>query len=351
MKYRKLGNTNINVSVICLGTMTFGEQNTQKEGFEQMDYAIERGINFFDTAELYAVMPRKETYGKTEEIIGNWMKERKNRDKIILASKIASKTDDGLEWIRGGSNSLGFDRKNMDIAIDNSLKRLKTDYIDLYQLHWPERKVPKFGLLDFEFDPNDNQWTRIEEVLENLDRLVKAGKIRHVGLSNETPWGVMKFLEISKQKNLPKMVSIQNVYSLVNRVFDVANSEVSIRENCGLLAYSPLAGGRLSGKYIGNKKPKNSRYTIWPTRFNRHHTKRGEVAIKAYFDLANKYGIKPSTFANSFVNDRPFVTSNIIGATSMDQLKENIDSIKITLSDEILKEIENIHLSDPNPCV
>ena len=262
MKYRKLGNTDIDVSVICLGTMTFGEQNTQEESFEQMDYSLDRGINFFDTAELYAVMPRRETYGKTEEIVGNWFKERKNRDKIILASKIASKAEDDLEWIRNGSTTLGFDRKNMDIAIDNSLKRLQTDYIDLYQLHWPERKVPKFGVLDFNYDPHDNEWTAIEEVLENLNRLVKSGKIRYVGLSNETPWGVMKFLQIAKEKNLPRMVSIQNVYSLVNRVFDVANSEVSIREQCGLLAYSPLAGGRLSGKYIGNKKPQNSRYTL-----------------------------------------------------------------------------------------
>ena len=350
MKYRKLGNTNIDVSVICLGTMTFGEQNSETEGFEQMDYAFERGINFFDTAELYAVMPRKETYGKTEEIVGNWIQKRKNRDKIILASKIASKSEDDLHWIRKGSKHLGFDRKNMEEAINSSLKRLKTDYIDLYQLHWPERKVPKFGVLDFEYDPYD-EWTAIEDVLENLNRLVKAGKIRYVGLSNETPWGVMKFLQLSKEKNLPRMVSIQNVYSLVNRVFDVANSEVSIRENCGLLAYSPLAGGRLSGKYIGNKKPKNARYTIWPRRFNRHHTKRGEIAIEAYFNLAKKYGLPPSLFANSFVNDRPFVTSNIIGATSMNQLKENIDSINITLSKEILMEIENIHLSDPNPCV
>ena len=350
MKYRKLGNTNINVSVICLGTMTFGEQNTEAEGFEQMDYALDRGVNFFDTAELYAVMPRKETYGKTEEIVGNWLKSRKKRDKIILASKIASKSEDDLQWIRNGSTSLGFDRKNMDEAINNSLKRLKTDYIDLYQLHWPERKVPKFGVLDFKYDPKD-QWTSIEEVLENLDRLIKAGKIRYVGLSNETPWGVMKFLQLAKEKNLPRMVSIQNVYSLVNRVFDIANSEVSIRENCGLLAYSPLAGGRLSGKYIGNKKPKNARYTIWPRRFSRHHTQRGEIAIEAYFNLAKKYGYSPSLFANAFVNNRPFVTSNIIGATTMKQLEENIDSIDITLSEEILDKIEDIHLSDPNPCV
>ena len=350
MKYRKLGTTNIDVSVICLGTMTFGEQNSQQDGFDQMDYALERGVNFFDTAEIYAVMPRKETYGKTEEIMGNWFKEKNNRDKIILASKIASKAKNDLTWIREGAEKLGFDKKNMNAAIDASLQRLQTDYIDLYQLHWPERKVPKFGKLDFEYDPHDNEWTQIEEVLENLNDLVKVGKIRYVGLSNETPWGVMKFLQVAKEKSLPRMMSIQNAYSLVNRVYDIANSEVSIRENCGLLAYSPLAGGRLSGKYI-NQQPKNARYTLWPSRFDRHHTVRGEKAIAKYVDLAKKYNIAPSTFANAYVNDRPFVTSNIIGATTIEQLKENIDSVDITLSNEILHEIEDIHLSDPNPCV
>ena len=350
MKYRKLGTTNIDVSVICLGTMTFGEQNSQQDGFDQMDYALERGVNFFDTAEVYPVMPRKETYGKTEEIIGNWFKQRKNRSKIILASKIASKTEDDLPWIREGAQKLGFDKKNMNAAIDASLQRLQTDFIDLYQLHWPERKIAKFGKMDFEFDPNDNKWTQIEEVLDNLNNLIKAGKIRYVGLSNETPWGVMKFLNVAKEKILPRMMSIQNAYNLVNRVFDIANSEVSIRENCGLLTYSPLAGGRLRGKYI-NQQPKNARYTLWPSRFDRHHTKRGEMAIAKYVSLAKKYNITPSTFANAYVNDRPFVTSNIIGATTIEQLRENIDSIDITLSNEILHEIEDIHLSDPNPCV
>ena len=350
MKYRKLGTTDIDVSLICLGTMTWGEQNSQAEAFEQMNYSVERGINFFDTAELYAVMPKKETYGKTEEIIGNWFNEKNNRHKIILASKIASSSD-GLEWIRKGSQNLGFDKKNMNEAIDASLKRLKTDYIDLYQLHWPERSVPKFGTLNFEYDPTDLDWTPFEEVLDNLQSLLKSGKIRYVGLSNETPWGMMKFLEIAKEKNLPRMMSIQNVYSLVNRVFDIANSEVSIRENCGLLAYSPLAGGRLSGKYIGNKNPKNARYTLWPRRFSRHHTERGEHAIEKYVNLSKKYGFVPSTFANAFVNQRPFVTSNIIGATSMNQLKENIDSINISLNKDMLKEIEDIHLFDSNPCV
>ena len=350
MRYRKLGTTDLSVSVICLGTMTFGEQNSQQDGFDQMDYALERGVNFFDTAELYAVMPRKETYGKTEEILGNWFQEKKNRDKIILASKIASKSD-GLEWIRKGSENLGFDKKNMNAAIDASLRRLKTDYIDLYQLHWPERKVPKFGQLDYKHDPKDNNWTTIEEVLFNLNELIKAGKVRHVGLSNETPWGMMKFLEVAKQKNLPRMMSVQNVYSLVNRVFDIGHSEVAIKENCGLLAYSPLAGGRLSGKYIGGTNPKNARYTLWPQRFSRHHTERGEKAIDKYVSLANKYGIPPSSFANAFVNDRPFVTSNIIGATTMNQLKENIDSIDINLTKEMHSDIADVHLTNPNPCV
>ena len=347
MKFNKLGNTDLDVSVICLGTMTYGEQNTQNDGFEQMNYAVERGVNFFDTAELYAVMPRKETYGKTEEIIGNWFKEKKNRDKIILASKISG---NGISWIREGNDKLKFDKKNIDLAIDSSLKRLKTDYIDLYQLHWPERKVPKFGKLDFEYDPNESEWTCFYEVLENLDKHIKAGKIRYIGLSNETPWGVMKFLQTSKENSLPRMMSIQNVYSLVNRVFDIANSEVSIREQIGLLAYSPLAGGRLSGKYI-NASPKNSRYTLWPENFDRHHTERGEHAISKYVKLSKELNLAPSTFANAFVNNRPFVTSNIIGATSMLQLKENIDSINITLSEETLSKIEDIHLSDPNPCV
>ena len=350
MRYRKLGNTNIDVSVICLGTMTFGEQNSQKDGFEQMDYAIDRGVNFIDTAEMYAVPTRAETYGKTEEIVGNWIKSKNNRDKIILATKIASKSS-GLSWVREGGKNLSFNKKNVNAAIEASLKRLKTDYVDLYQLHWPERNVPKFGVMDFEYDPNDNEWTTIEEVLENLNQLITEGKVRHIGVSNETPWGLMKFMQVAKEKKLPIMVSIQNVYNLVNRVFDIANSEVSLRENCGLLAYSPLAGGRLSGKYLNDQNPKNSRYTLFASIFQRHRTPRGEVAISKYVNLANKYNIAPSTFANAFVNDRPFVTSNIIGATTMDQLKENIDSIDIKFSDEILREIEDIHLADPNPCV
>ena len=346
MEYNILPNSNIKVSKICLGTMTWGRQNNQQEAFDQMDYSIDKGVNFFDTAELYPVPVTPDKYAITEEIIGNWFQQSKKRDKIILATKIAG-PGDYTAHIR----KTGFKGNSIENALDGSLKRLKTDYIDLYQLHWPERNVPKFGILDFEYDASDNDWTTVEEVLYNLDQLVKAGKIRYAGLSNETPWGVMKYLQLSNEKNLPRMMSIQNVYSLVNRVFDIHNSEVSIRENCGLLAYSPLAGGRLSGKYVGGKNPKKARYTLWPRRFSRHHTERGENAIEKYVNLAHKLGIAPSTFANAFVNDRPFVTSNIIGATTMEQLKENIDSIDITLSKEVLKEIEDIHLSDPNPCV
>ena len=356
MKYEYLGTSNLKVSKICLGTMTFGEQVSENLSFDLLNFANEKGINFVDTAEMYPVYPKKETQGDTERIIGKWIKEKKNRDKIIIASKIASGHPKGigateLAWIRTGGRSLSFNKKNINEAIDDSLKRLQTDYIDLYQLHWPERNVAIFGELDFKYDPNDKYWTPIQEVLENLNELVKIGKVRHIGLSNETPWGILKFLRISEEKKLPRAVSVQNGYSLVNRVFDIANSEVSLREKCSLLAYSPLAGGRLSGKYLNNQTPKNSRYTLWPRRFSRHHTERGERAIKSYVDLAKKININPSTFANAFVNNRPFVTSNIIGATSMEQLKENIDSIEIDLSPEILKLINEIHLSDPNPCV
>ena len=350
MKYRNLGTSNLKVSVICLGTMTWGEQNTDKEAYEQMDYSVDQGINFFDTAEIYAVPPKKETYGLTEKYIGNWFAKRKNRDKIILATKIASKSQD-IDWIRGGGKNLNFNLNNLTKAIDGSLKRLQTDYIDLYQLHWPERKVPKFGKLDFEYDPDDKNWTSFLEVLENLNKFIQEGKIRYVGVSNETPWGLMEFLKCSEDKQLPRMMSIQNVYSLVNRVFDVANSEVAINKNFGLLAYSPLAGGRLSGKYLDGARPSNARYTLWDRRFSRHATIRGDKAIKSYCDIAKKYGISPCKMALSYVNDRPFVTSNIIGATTMDQLKENIDSINLNLTNEIINEIEEVHSKDPNPCV
>ena len=355
MKFTKLGNSNIDVSKICLGTMTFGEQNSKKESFEMMDYAHDNGINFFDTAEMYPSYTKKETYGMSEEFIGEWIKSKGNRDKIVIASKIASNHPKGigatkLSWIRKGGENLKFDKKNLNIAVNKSLKRLNTDYIDLYQLHWPERNVPIFGQLDFEYNKNDDKWTPIHEVLENLKDIIKSGKIRSIGISNETPWGFVNFLNLAKEKKLPKIMTIQNGYNLVNRIFDLANSEISIRERCGLLAYSPLAGGRLSGKYIRNKKIKNSRYTLWPKTFSRHNTKRGEVAIKKYAQLSKKYNLTPSVFSNAFVLSRPFLTSSITGATSIKQLKENINSININFTDEMMKDVQNIHLSDPNPC-
>ena len=350
MKYRKLGTTNIDVSVICLGTMTFGEQNSQQDGFDQMDYALERGVNFFDTAEVYPVMPRKETYGKTEEIIGNWFKQRKNRSKIILASKIASKTEDDLPWIREGAQKLGFDKKNMNAAIDASLQRLQTDFIDLYQLHWPERKIAKFGKMDFEFDPNDNKWTQIEEVLDNLNNLIKAGKIRYVGLSNETPWGVMKFLNVAKEKILPRMMSIQNAYNLVNRVFDISNSEVSIREECGLLAYSPLAGGVLSGKYLDDNNPPNARMTLFEGMSKRYSGSHAENAVRSYKKIAENHNLNFSQMSLNFITRQKFVSSNIIGATSLEQLNEDLESINCKLSDEVISEIEEVHKIYTYPC-
>ena len=343
MKFRKLGNTNLNVSLICLGTMTWGTQNSEKDAFEQMDYSIDQGINFFDTAELYSVPPTKDSYGKTEEIIGNWFEKRKNRDKIILASKIAGP---GLDWIRGGKNS--FSEKKIEEAIDNSLKRLKTDYIDLYQLHWPERSTNCFGRREYKVDKNEGKWNDFENVLQSLEKFIKNGKIRYIGVSNETPYGLSKYLEISKNKNLPRMMSVQNPYSLVNRTYEIGMSEISIREKCGLLVYYPLASGALSGKYRNGQMPKNARMTLfkgWERMLN-------PLAMKAYdeyYKLSKENNMTMVQLAQAFVNSRPFVTSNIIGATTMDQLKENIDSIKVELTEEIMEKINLIHNNNPNP--
>ncbi|OUX36491.1 MAG: aldo/keto reductase [Candidatus Pelagibacter sp. TMED273] len=355
MRYNYLGTTKIKLSIIGLGTMTFGEQNSQTESYSLMDYAFERGVNFFDTAEMYPIYPKEETSGDSERILGNWIKNNKLRDKVIIGTKIASKNEGGigatkLKWIRKGGENLTFSKNNIFKAVDKSLKRLQTDYIDLYQLHWPERKVGMFGKLDFEYDSLDT-WTPFLEVLDSLEELIKIGKIRHIGLSNETPWGVMKFLEYSRENKQPRIMTVQNAYSLVNRVFDIANSEVAIREKCGLLAYSPIAGGRLSGKYINNARPEKTRYSMWPGRFSRHLTHRGEIAVSKYVKLAKKYNIKPSTFAHAFVISRPFVTSSIMGATSIENLKENLNCLNVNLTKEILDEINEIHLLDPNPCV
>ena len=343
MKFRKLGNTNLSVSLICLGTMTWGTQNSEKDAFEQMDYSVDQGVNFFDTAELYSVPPTKDSYGKTEIMIGNWFEKRKNRKKIILASKVAGP---GLDWIRGGENS--FSEKKIGKAIDDSLKRLKTDYIDLYQLHWPERSTNCFGRREYKVDKNEGEWNDFEKVLQALEKFIKNGKIRYIGVSNETPYGLSKYLEISKNKNLPRMMSVQNPYSLVNRTYEIGMSEISIREKCGLLVYYPLASGALSGKYRNGQMPKNARMTLfkgWERMLN-------PLAMKAYdeyYKLSKENNMTMVQLAQAFVNSRPFVTSNIIGATTMDQLKENIDSIKVELTEEIMEKINLIHNNNPNP--
>ena len=346
MEYRQLGYTDIKVSVICLGTMTWGEQNTQAEAFEQMDYALEQGVNFFDTAELYAIPPRAETYGKTEEIIGNWLKARGKRDEIILASKVAGPGKEWLPHIRNGDSRL--DRRTIESAIETSLKRLQTDYLDLYQLHWPDRKANFFGRLGYSHDPSD-QPIPIEETLEVLADIVQTGKVRHIGLSNETPWGVMKFLQVSADKNQPRVVSVQNPYSLLNRTFEVGLAEIAMREQCGLLAYSPLGFGVLSGKYLNNAKPAGARITRWPD-YNRYVNPQAVAATEAYVELARQNGLDPAQMALAYVNSREFVTATIIGATNMQQLKTNIASIDLKLDDSVMRGIRDIHVQYPNPC-
>ena len=343
MKFRKLGTTDIDVSLICLGTMTWGTQNTEKDAFAQMDYAVSQGVNFFDTAEIYSVPPTSDSYGKTETMIGNWFEKRKNRDKIILASKVAGP---GCDWIRGGGNN--FDEKKIGEAINGSLKRLKTDYIDLYQLHWPERSTNFFGRRDYLFNNKEGNWNSFESILEALEKYIKNGKIRHIGMSNETPYGLSRYLEISKNKGAPRMMSVQNPYNLVNRTYEIGMSEISIREKCGLLVYYPLAAGGLSGKYRNGKMPKDSRMALFKG-WERHLNPLAMEAYDKYFELAKDFDLTMVQLAQSFVNSRPFVTSNIIGATTMDQLKENVESIDIEFTDEMMDRVNEIHNNNPNP--
>ncbi len=343
MNYKKLGNTDLKVSTICLGTMTWGEQNTETEAFEQMNFALAEGVNFWDTAELYAVPPKEETYGHTEKIIGNWLKKNKKREDIILATKVAGPSRD---YLRNGENS--FVGKNLENALNDSLKRLNTDYVDLYQLHWPERNVNNFGRLGYEH--KENEWNQFEEVLNELKKYVDKGKIRYVGLSNETPWGVMNYIKLSKDKNLPRMMSIQNPYSLLNRSYEVGLAEVSIREQIGCLSYSPLASGYLSGKYRNGELPKGSRmerdYDFW-TRYRKPNT---EKAVEEYFKISKKYGLDMSQMSIKFCEEQEFMTSVIIGATTMDQLKTNIESVKVNLDQEVINDINNVQKIFPNPC-
>ena len=344
MEFRKLGNTDIEVSLICLGTMTWGEQNSEKEAHEQLDYALDSGINFIDTAELYPVPPKKETQGLTDQYIGNWIGLRKNRDKFILASKVTGRS--GMDWFRGSETRL--DRDNILQSVEDSLKRLKTDYIDLLQLHWPDRKSNFFGNLDYKHSKEDD-FIPLELQLEALGELAKSGKVRYIGLSNETPWGVAKFLELSKTNNLPRIMSVQNPYSLLNRSFEVGLSEIAIRENCGLLAYSPLAFGVLSGKYLGGKKPKGARLTLFGDQFTRYTKERSIQATEEYERIAKKHNLDFAQMSLAFINRQPFLTSNIIGATTMEQLKSNIGSLGISLSEDIISDIETVHSSNPNP--
>ena len=340
MKYKKLPNTDLNVSLLCLGTMTYGEQNNEKEAHEQLDYSISNGVNFIDTAEMYAIPPREETQGKTEEIIGTWLSKRKDRDKIILATKVAGP---GMEYIRGGSR---LSKEHILQAADNSLKRLQTDYIDLYQVHWPERKSNFFGRLGYEY--SEEMGVSIEETLEAMSNLVKSGKVRHIGISNETPWGTNKYLELAKNEGHEKIITIQNPYSLLNRLYEVGLAEMSQHEDIGLLAYSPLGFGQLTGKYI-SKVDDNTRLGLYGDWFTRYSNQNCLNAVKKYSKIADKHNVSLTHLALAFVNTQPFVTSNIIGATTMNQLKENIESINIDLNEEILEEVNQVHSDQPNP--
>ncbi len=345
MKYKPLGQSDIKVSLICLGTMTWGEQNTEAEAHSQLDMAIAAGINFIDTAEMYPVQCKQETYSLTETYIGNWLNKRQNRDQIILATKVAGRAD-WLPYIRNGKNC--FDRKNIEAAVNASLKRLQTDYIDLYQLHWPDRNTNYFGKLGFEFDPQDDP-IPIEETLRVLNDLVKSGKVRHIGLSNETPWGLMSFIHIARQLDYPPIQSIQNPYNLLNRSFEIGLSEVSHQENVGLLAYSPLGFGVLSGKYLNGVMPARSRLALFE-QFTRYSNDNAKNATQAYTHIALEHGLDPNQMALAYVNSRTFITSTIIGATNLEQLQTNIDSVDLTLSDELVQKIEAVHLQTPNPC-
>ena len=346
MRYRKLGNTDIDVSLICLGTMTWGEQNTEAEAHQQMDYALGQGVNFFDTAELYAIPPRAETYGLTEQYIGTWLQKTGKRQDIILASKVAGPAEGWLPHIRNEATRR-LDRTNIQAAVEASLQRLQTDYIDLYQLHWPDRKTNFFGQLGYQHQPDDS-FVPVEETLQALQEQVQAGKIRYIGLSNETPWGVMTFVQLAEQMNLPRVVSVQNPYSLLNRSFEVGLAEVAMREQVGLLAYSPLGFGVLSGKYLNGAKPDGARISRWPE-YSRYTNPQAQAATEAYVALAEQHGLDPAQMALAYVNSRDFLTANIIGATRMDQLQSNIASADIELSDEVLEGIEQIHRQHPSP--
>jgi len=348
MQYRKLGRTDLNVSLICLGTMTWGSQNTEAEAHAQLDYAIGAGVNFLDTAEAYPVTPvSRETQGRTEEYIGSWLAARGRRDDVIVATKVAGPSRDPVREFRGGGNRL--DRRNIHAAIDDSLMRLRTDYVDLYQVHWPDRSVPSFGVRGISALADAPETVPIEETLDALAELVKAGKVRHFGVSNETPWGVSEYLRLAAEKKLPRIASIQNAYNLLNRIYEIGLSEFSLREDISLLAYSPLGGGNLTGKYLGGIVPAGSRRDV-AKQFGRYDLPGQAPASARYVAIAQAHGIDPAQFALAFVNSRPFVTSTIIGATSLDQLKSDIASVDVTLPIEAIAAIDAVHRENPDPC-
>lgn len=343
MEYHRLPHSSLEVSKICLGTMTFGEQNTEAQAHSQLDFAFERGVNFIDTAEMYPVPPKPDTQGLTESYIGSWLKKTGLRDKIVLATKVAGPR--GVPHVR---DHMALDRRNIHDAVETSLNRLQTDYIDLYQLHWPQRETNCFGNLNYQYQ-EDHSGVTLTDSLEALAELVRAGKIRYIGLSNETPWGVMSFLRLAEKHGLPRVISIQNPYNLLNRSFEVGLSEISHHEGVELLAYSPLAFGTLSGKYLDGARPAGARCTLFE-RFSRYFTPQGVAATQAYVDIARKHGLDPAQMALAFVNQRPFVASNIIGATNLAQLEANINSVDLHLSDEVLSDLETVGITYSNPC-
>ena len=343
MKYHKIPHSSLEISKICLGTMTFGEQNNEAEAHSQLDLAVEHGINFIDTAEMYPVPPNANTQGLTESYIGNWLEKTQLRDRVVIATKVAGPRN--VPYIR---DNMSLNRRHIHDAVNDSLIRLKTDYIDLYQLHWPQRQTNCFGKLNYHYE-EDHSGVTLIETLEALSELVTAGKIRYIGVSNETPWGVMSYLQLAEKHNLPRIVSIQNPYNLLNRSFEVGLSEISHYEGVELLAYSPLAFGALSGKYLNNAKPKGARCTEFP-RFSRYFNQQGIQATEAYIDVANKHGLDPAQMALAFVNQRPFVAANIIGATTLKQLENNINSIDLMLSEEVMTDLEQVGIQYSNPC-
>jgi aryl-alcohol dehydrogenase-like predicted oxidoreductase len=346
MQYRQLGNSGIKVSTIALGTMTWGEQNTEADAHAQLDLAIDHGVNLIDAAEMYPVPPKPETQGLTERYLGSWLKASGRRDKLIIATKAAgpARLPHQPRHVRGGETH--FDRKSLSEALHGSLQRLQTDYIDLYQLHWPDRTVNIFGRLNYTHI--EEHTIPIEETLSVLGEFVKEGKIRHIGVSNETPWGVAQFLKAAEKLDLPRIVTIQNPYNLLNRTFEIGLSEFAFREQVGLLAYSPLAFGVLTGKYLHGARPAGARLSLYE-RFVRYNNPQAEKAAQEYVALARKHSIDPSHLALAYVNSRPFLTSNIIGATTLDQLKSNLRSIHLRLNEKILAEIDAIHVRHPNP--